>query len=443
MGKQRLEQKQTIHLTAKQIQFFNLLQIPITSLKEHIQKELEENPALEESEEENNEDLNVNTYSNYHKSNDFSDFQIEDKNESLAEYLHEQLIAIDLDEETTFLVDYLINSLDNSGFLTRDLYSISSDLLANENVNIDEEKLTKCLKILQSLEPNGVGAKDLQECLLIQLKKDHPKEKLAKEIISNQYKYFVNKNYDYLVKELDVKTNTLKEIYLLIESLSPIPSSGFSSTSNLSVEYVTPDFIVDIKNNTPVISPSKINLNSIRVSSYYVKLLETTNDKETAVFLKDRIEKAKWFKDALLKRDTTLKNIINAIVSTQKKYFISGLEKDLAPMKLADIAQIVNVDISTISRASNSKYLETHFGTFKVKELFSEAYRKDDGSIISTKEIKTAMKELVDNEDKSNPLTDEEITELLSENEYHIARRTVAKYRERLAIPISKHRKKL
>lgn len=446
MGKQKLQQKLNQNISTKQIQFLNLLQIPITSLQERIQKELEDNPTLEENEE-NEEDVfseNNTGLSSFHNTkNDFNLVQIEDKKETLANYLSEQLINLELDDKKTFLINYLINSLDSYGFLSSDLHTISNDLLTQEDINIDEEKLGVCLETLQSLEPVGVGARNLNHCLLLQLEKNFPNEKVAFNILKKHYKYFVNKNFDFLISEYKINENNLKAIYKIIESLNPIPSSGFSKNPNMTIEYITSDFNVTIKNEIPVISAIKLKNNSIRISKYYIDLLNNTKDKNTSDFLSEKIERARWFKNALIKRESTLLKIVTSIVEYQMKYFVSGAEKDLKPMKLSDIAQNVGVDISTISRASNSKYIETHFGTFKIKELFSEAYRKDNGEIISTKEIKTKLLELINNENKSKPFTDDELADLLGKEEYHIARRTTAKYRETLKIPVSRLRKKL
>ena len=446
MSKQKLEQNLSQNISAKQIQFLNLLQIPITLLQERIQKELEDNPTLEESEE--NEtgvdgDDNMGTRNYYSSKKEFNTFQIEDKKETLTNYLSEQLINLDLDERDTFLINYLINSLDGYGFLSSDLHTISNDLLTQEDVDVDEKKLRFCLKKLQSFEPIGVGAKNLNHCLLLQLEKKFPEEEIGFNILNNHYKYFVNKNFDFLISQYKINEKKLKTIYKIIESLNPIPSAGFSKNPNMTIEYITSDFNVGIKNGVPIITATKLKENGITISKYYIDLLNNTKDKKTSKFLTEKIEKAQWFKEALIKRDETLLKIITTIVEFQKNYFISGLEKDLKPMKLSDIAQIVSVDISTVSRASNSKYIETHFGTFKVKELFSEAYRKDNGEIISTKEIKTSLLELINNEDKSKPFTDDELADLLGKEDYHIARRTTAKYRESLKIPISRLRKKL
>jgi RNA polymerase sigma-54 factor len=441
MSKQRLQQKHQQNLSPQQIQFLSLLQIPIISLEKRIEEELEDNPALEEEDEDEEIELSHINFSDA-QSNDFTQIQIEDKKESLSEYLHQQLIAIDVKEEQKFLISYLINSLDNSGFLSRELYAISSDLLVNHEMEIREEELLFVLKILQQLEPYGVGAQNLQECLLIQLKIRYPDNSAALTIVKDYYKPFTNKNFEHLCKHLNMDLVELKQIYTLIESLNPIPGSGFSN-SNIATEYISADFTILIKNNKAELHLNKSNIKPIQVSKYYANLLEETTDEETKSFLKQKVGKALWFKEALVKRDDTLQKVMSAIISVQEKYFISGNEADLIPMKLADIAQIVRMDISTISRVSNSKYVETHFGTFLLKELFSEAYRKDNGELISTKEIKNRLKELIEIEDKNKPFTDEELSGLLGKDEYHIARRTVSKYREILGLQTAKLRRKL
>ena len=438
MNKQRLQQKQYQSLSSQQIQFLGLLQIPIVALEKRIEEELEENPALEEEQEE----INLSERSFQQHNNDDNQFQIEDKSESLNDYLSQQLIAIDIDENQLFLVKYLINSLDDDGFLNRDLHSITSDLLISNNLEINEQQLNKALAIVQQLEPFGVGAKNLQECLLIQLKHKHPEKELEKEIISNYYIPFSNKNFEHLAKYLNVNFNKLKKAYSTIESLNPIPGNGFSKNSE-RIAYVYPDFSITIDDGKLELKLNNSNVKTIKVSSYYQNMLKHTEDEDTRKFLVDKVEKANWFKNAIAKRNDTLKNVVTAILEIQESYFISGNEKELKPMKLADIAQIVNMDISTISRVSNSKYIATHFGTFKLKELFSEAYRKDNGEIISTKEIKTRLQEIIASEDKISPFTDEKLAGLLGKDDYHIARRTVAKYRENLNIQIAKLRREL
>ena len=434
MSKQRLEQKQYQKLSPQQIQFLGLLQIPIVSLEKRIEEELEDNPALEEDEENQ-------TYFSSDKT-DFSDFQIEDKSESLTSYLEKQLVGNELSESNLFLVKYLINSLDSNGFLSRDLFSISSDLLISDNLDISEVMMVNALNVLQDLDPIGVGAKNLQECLLIQLKKIYPENKLALKIMTEFYSQFSNKNFENLIKNLDISEEKLKSTYSLIESLNPIPSNGFFKNEEIA-EYIYPDFTVLVVNNQLELQLNKSNTKPIKISKYYSKLLKETSDKTTKEFLQEKIEKALWFKEALIKRETTLKKVMLAIISFQKNYLLSGQESDLKPMKLADIANIVNMDISTISRVSNSKYVEAHFKIFKLKELFSEAYKKDDGQVISTNEIKNHLKEIILKEDKTTPYNDEQLAELLGKDNYHIARRTVAKYREQLGIEIAKLRREL
>jgi len=439
MSKQRLQQKQYQNLSPQQIQFLGLLQIPIVALEKRIEEELEDNPALEEDEQ---EEISLSERSfQQHNSNDIQ-FQIEDKSESLSDYLNQQLIALDIDDNQQFLVKYLINSLDDNGFLNRDLHAITSDLLINNNLDISEYELGKALLVLQQLEPFGVGAKNLQDCLLIQLRILHSEKQLEQRIISDYYTPFSNKNFEHLAKHLEVDFNALKSAYKTIESLNPIPGNGFSKNAN-TIAYVYPDFTVTIVDDKLETKLNKSNVKPIKVSKYYQNMLKETDDNATKKFLQEKVEKATWFQGAIEKRNETLKNVFSVILSIQEAYFFSGNEKDLKPMKLADIAQVVNMDISTISRVSNSKYVATHFGTFKLKELFSEAYRKDNGELISTKEIKSKLQEIIATEDKINPFTDEKLAELLGREDYHIARRTVAKYRENLGLQTAKLRREL
>jgi len=441
MGKQRLKQKQNQNLSPLQIQFLGVLQLPILSLEKRVEEELEENPALEEEEEE--EEENITIYKKAGGNNqDFENIQIEDSSYSIQEHLAKQLINLNLPEETLFLINYLINSLDDNGFLNRDLYSISSDLLANEGRTYTEKELQLALEVLQRLDPSGIGAKNLQESLLLQLKQIYPKEKNAFITISKHYAAFTNKNFEYLLDELNLSEKELKSIYRLIERLNPFPAAKFSKNS-IPAKYIYPDFKITIVNNDLDLKINTGNTKNLKVSKYYSDLLSNSNDQETKKFLSKKIEKAKWFKDAMQKRELTLKRVMKTIIDLQKEFFISGDEANLKPMKLADVAEIVKMDISTISRVSNSKFIETHFGTLKVKELFSDAFRKDNGEIISTNEIKQKLKNLTLNEDKLKPYTDEKLAELLGEDEYHIARRTVAKYREQLGIETSKMRREL
>ena len=439
MNKQRLVQKQYQNLSPQQIQFLSLLQTPIVSLEKRIEEELENNPALEEDE---HEEINQPLYQKKEGVNNFEEHQIVEKNESLENYLINQLIDLNLEDDIKFLVKYLINSIDKNGFLNRDLYSISSDILINHNENIEEKKLDEALTILKSLEPIGIGSKNLQECLLIQLKTKFPNEEDAYNIILHHYSSFSNKNYEFIIKKIGLSKIELRKIYELIAKLQPIPSTGFSSQSN-TTKYIYSDFTISTINNEIELQINKANTKPVKTSNYYSALLNETKDSKTKEFLSKKIEQANWFKEAIIKREHTLKIVMQAIIKLQKDYFLSGAESDLKPMKLSDIAEMVNMDISTISRVSNSKYIETQFGTFKVKELFSEAYIKESGEIISTNVIKNKLKELIAIENKLSPLTDEQLTRELSKHEFNIARRTVSKYREILNIKTAKLRREI
>jgi RNA polymerase sigma-54 factor len=450
MQKQKLQQKLGFNLSPQQIQFLALLQIPLASLDSRIQEELEDNPALEETEK--LEDISIDEmeedYSNSYKykqqtNSDYSEVQISDFEETLSEYLKKQLLLLNLDEDDLFLIEYLIDSLDENGWISREVFSISDDLLINLNLEFSEEEIIKALLLIQTLEPFGVGARNLQECLLVQLKNKEQNEivELSIKVLENQYERFSKKNFEGVIRELEISEKQLKDVYELVEKLNPFPASNFSK--NRSASYITPDFIIKIIDEKNIVSLSKRSGKELRVSNHYKKMIQETSDKKAKEFLKQKIESANWFKDAILQREQTLLKVMNAIIKHQEKYFLSGDDKDLNPMILADIAQIVNMDISTISRVSNSKYVQTFFGSFLLKELFSEAYRKDNGELISTKVIKSKLKDIVDSEDKTSPYTDEKITILLGEEEYHIARRTVSKYREELGIETSKYRREL
>ena len=437
MNKQHLEQRGELNLSPQQIQFLNLLQIPLAELEKRIKEELEENPALEEDDDEENTFFQKKQASDYN--NDINSLSnIGTKDLTLQEYLQQQLVSYELSENTHYLMNYLINSLDDNGFLNSETDSILNDLEINSNKKFTKQELENTRELLKKLEPKGVGAKNIQEALIIQLKDSD----LAVEIIKNFYKQFTNKNFEYIIKNLNISYSKLKSVYKKIEALNPIPSSGFSKSIN-PVEYISADFIIHIKDGEPIMSLNKGYFKPIKLNHYYSALLKETSDKETADFLKEKIDKAKWFKDSLLRREATLKKVMSAIITFQKEYFISGKEKKLKPMKLADIAEIVKMDPSTISRVSNSKYVETNFGTFKIKELFSEAFKKENGEIISTKEIKSVLKQIIEEENKKNPLTDEHLSFLLEKKGFNIARRTVAKYRDNLGYEIAKLRREL
>ena len=446
MQNQKLEQNQKLRFGPQQIHFLNLLQTPLSLLNDRIEKEMEENPVIEDAvveedilEEEGRNHIGFNYSKKHYPLNNLSE-----KSTSLADFLHTQIIGLHLEEKTTFLVNYLIDSLDENGFLNIDISSVANDLLISFNMTVLESELKQALSIVQQLEPVGVGAKNLQSCLLIQLENKPTNEitSLAIQAISSFYKDFANKNFDFLLKNLSVSSEKLKLIYKEVERLNPIPSRGFSRESNVD-PVIIPDFIISIINGVPTLQLNNNFRKNIKISNKYRDMLKETNDEETKKFLTQKIESAEWFKSAIIERENTLKKVMNAILNFQYDYFKTGNEKEIKPMKLSDIAEIVKMDISTISRVANKKYVETDFDVFLLKEVFSEGYKKIDGEVISTKEIKSALKELVENEDKNSPLTDEKLRDMLEKNEYDIARRTVTKYRESLGIPISKLRKRL
>lgn len=446
MQKQKLHQKLGTKISFLQIQFLSLLQIPLSDLNSRIQDELEENPALEEEEEINIENASKKDYrykgNQNNTINEIHNFSVD--SESLSDYLKTQLVTLDLNEEERFLAEYLIDSLDKNGWLDRDWFSISDDILVNLNLEFSEKEIQKAISIIQQLDPCGVGARDLKESLIIQLKNKKTTTTIdfAIKILQSHYDKFAKKNFESIIKEFKIEDHQLKEIYEVVEKLNPYPASNFN-TSNKPKEYIYPDFLVRLDNDKNIVSLNKRLGRGLRVSRTYQKMLDETKDREAKLFLTKKIESAIWFKEAISQREKTLENVMNTIVSIQLDYFSTGDENLLKPMKLADIAEIVKMDLSTISRVTNSKYVETFFGTFLLKDLFSEAYRKEDGEKISVKVIKKSLEEIIRKEDKKSPFTDEKISELLGKEEYHIARRTVAKYREELKIPTSKYRRKL
>ena len=445
MQKQHQILRQKFKLSPQQIQFLGLLAIPVVDLEKRIEEELEENPTLEESDDTENIDNKEENF-HYKSKNSKLDFVVDNITanvDSLSNFLHKQIVGINKHDKEVELLEYLIDSLDDNGFLMQRHNAIIDDYFIANDILISEQELNDTLNILKSFDPAGVGAKDLQECLIIQLeRKDNAYKSISIEILRNYYHEFSNKNFEKIIKELKISEKELAGVYKEIETLNPIPGGSFSINKE-NTEYVVPDF--SLKNSEDGISVILNNPNkrNVAVNKYYEKLLKETSDAETKDFLQTKIEKAKWFVDALKKRNKTLKDVMETIVKIQKNYFISGKEYDIKPMKLADIAEIIKMDISTISRVTNSKYVETNFGSFLLKDFFSEAYKKDNGDIISTKEIKKKLIDIIEGEDKTKPYTDEVICELLGKEDYHIARRTVAKYREELKIPISKFRRKL
>ena len=453
MQKQRLKQEIGLNLSPQQIQFMNLLQIPLISLEKRIEDELESNPALEETnkEKEKNEDTESGweSTSNHNPSREEKYNTVARERElSLQEFLLQQLPMQSLDDDESELAQFIIGCLDDNGFLSRSLLSISDDLLFKLNLNISETELAPILKIVQNLDPTGVGARDLKECLLLQLENKTQTEsiKLAQSVLQNQYTAFANKNYEKLLKEFDIDENQIRQVYKEVEQLNPKPGSSFTNTQEVNA-YITADFLLEDNNDELNVILNNSRSKSLRSSQYYKKMLENLQqekgDKEAIQFLKEKIEGAEWFANALIQREQTLLKTMNCIVSIQEEFFKTGDAKLLKPMKLLDISEKIDLDISTISRVTNSKYIETPYGTFLLKEFFSDAYSKDDGTVISNKVIKSHLEDILENENKKKPYSDEELSEKLDELGFHIARRTVAKYRDQLGVAVARLRRKL
>jgi len=486
MLKQSLQQKLLQKLSPQQIQMIKLLEIPTIQLEQRIKKELEENPVLEEGKDEdellndpeedfsdekmdndadefslddyiNDEDipsyrLNANNYSKDDKKEDipFS------TGTSFHEHLQNQIGLRNLSEKEEVLALYLIGNIDDDGYVRRKLESIVNDLAFSQNIETDEDELLEVLRTIQDMEPVGVGARTLQECLLLQIEnknQDIPETSLARKILKYYFQEFTKKHYEKIITRLNITEEELKDAVNEILKLNPKPGSSYSETQSQAVQTIVPDFILDNKDGELQLSLNAKNVPELRLNSTYTNMLEgfaqknkdqkTKNDKEAISFVKQKLDSAKWFIDAIKQRQNTLMLTMNAIIEYQYNYFLEGDESKLKPMILKDIAERTGLDISTISRVANSKYVQTHFGIFPLKYFFSEGLQTDSGEEVSSREIKSILKNCVENEDKKKPLTDDKLTNILKEKGYRIARRTVAKYREQLNIPVARLRKEL
>ena len=478
-----LQQKLLQKLSPQQIQVIKLLEIPTLLLEQRIKKELEENPVLElemegsEPEEDNeirdddetvsdvdndeftfddyyNEDEDIPSYklntNNYSKDDIYVDIPFS-VGTSFHEFLYEQLGMVKFTEEQQQLAEYIIGNIDDDGYLRRDLSAISDDLAFNMNIEVSEEELLLILKVIQEFDPPGVGARDLRECLLNQLnKKNREKQKIAYEILFDFFDEFTKKHYSKIQAKLDLSDQDLKDAIDSILKLNPKPGSSYSNPLNKSNQHIVPDFILEIVDGELVLSLNQRNVPELKINETYLGMLralgenhKNKNKKEALHFVKEKLDSAKWFIDALQQRQTTLLLTMSEIINFQQEYFLDGDETKLHPMILKDIAERTNLDISTISRVSNSKYIQTHFGIYPLKYFFSEGLQKDDGEEVSTREIKKILQDCIANEDKIKPLTDDKLAMILKKKTYNIARRTVAKYREQLGIPVARLRKEL
>jgi RNA polymerase sigma-54 factor len=484
MLKQRLQQKLLQKLSPQQIQMIKLLEVPTLQIEQRIKKELEENPALEEGaedddipsdgEEEQFEEADKDdeefTLADYIEEDDIPDYRLqvnnyskdeEKRNEipfsvgaSFHEHLESQLSLRDLTDKQKVLGEYILGNLDEDGYLRRELENIVDDLAFLQNVETTEEELEEVLKIIQDLEPAGVGARTLRECLMLQIEKrdiTQPSTKLALTILDTYFDEFTKRHYDKIVLRLGISEDDLKDAIDEILHLNPKPGGVYSDPYSRTSQPIIPDFILELTEDGFDLHLNSRNLPELRLSSAYSEMLHSYSRdksqkkemKDAVLFVKQKIDSAKWFIDAIKQRQNTLLLTMNAILEYQQEYFIDGDETKLKPMILKDVAEMTGLDISTVSRVANSKYVQTHFGIFPLKFFFSEGLQTDSGEEVSTREIKRILQDCIENEQKRRPLTDESLTDILQEKGYLIARRTVAKYREQLNIPVARLRREI
>ncbi len=484
--RQRLQQKQLQRLSPQQIQLMKLLQIPTIALEQRIKEELEGNPALEEGDEIDDLDDEFADLKNEEEEYDDSDsddeFGIEDylDDDDIPEYalyanntsaddedkevplsggmsfrdlLSEQLGMRVLSELQRTIAETIIGNLDDDGYLRREIYAIVDDLAFTQNIHTNEDEVEDLLEVIQGFEPSGVGARNLQECLLLQLNKKEETENvaLAKTLIEKMMDEFSKKHYSKICQRLHIEEDQLKKVLDEVLKLNPRPGNSLSDSTKV-VQNIVADFMITNDDGKLELTLNGRNAPQLKVSNQYKQMLRAYSEakgkankeqKEAVQFVKQKLDGAKWFIDAIQQRQMTLYGTMDAIMEYQKEYFLTGDETKLKPMILKDISDIVNLDISTISRVANSKYVQTQFGTFLLKSFFSESLTTESGEEVSSREVKKILSDAIDGEDKSHPLADEKLAGLLKEKGYIIARRTVAKYREQLGIPVARLRKEL
>ena len=454
MQKLQLRQNQSQKLSPQQIQFIKLLQLSNSNIEAEIKKEIEENPALEENEKNENIDIvNRENYNYYQKSNNENlNFNREENisnTESFRENLISQLNYQKLDKGENIIANQIIGTLDNDGYLRRDLESIIDDIAFAENIEFKNSDIEKVLLKIQKLEPAGIAARNLEECLILQIDSiEEPTQNqlLAKKIILENFKEFTNKKFDVIYQKYDHPKNIINNAFDYIKTLNPKPSGGLED-SNLT-EFLIPDFIVKKDNNEFIVElasgnkPLNINKNYISIYDELKNKKNKDNEsKESFDFIKSKLEKAQWFVEALNQRNNTLLKTMNTIVKIQKRFFNDGDENDLKPMILKDIAEIIKMDISTVSRIVKSKNVQTDYGIFPLRYFFSESTIKKGDDLVSSKIVKNYLSNLIENEDKSSPYSDDQLEKILKKEGYDVARRTIAKYREQLNIPVARLRK--
>ncbi len=488
MLRQSLNLKLSQKLSPQQIQLMKLIQLPTQALEQRLKEEMNENPALEAGKEEDEdyekdefdneefedyddgdsetietEDINIDEYLSNDETPDYklsaNNYSDEEQRESplaasvsFHQDLLNQLNTFILTDSEREIAEFLVGNIDDQGYIRRSIPDIVDDLAFTQGIYTDEKTLERILHIVHALEPSGVGARDLQECLLLQLKHKTPTEsvEMAIDILENQFDAFTKKHYDKLQAKYGISSDQLKKTIEEIEKLNPTPGGSFAGSTRL-IEHVVPDFAIKIVEGELELTLNGRNAPTLHVSRDYQEMLQTykvskeksQNQKDAVQFIKQKLDSAKWFIDAIRQRQETLFVTMNAIMHYQREFFLDGDETKLRPMILKDIADIVGLDISTISRVANSKYVDTPYGTKLIKEFFSESMTNDQGEEVSTLEIKKILKNVIEDEDKRKPLPDDQLAEILKDKGYPIARRTIAKYREQLDIPVARMRKKI
>ncbi len=485
MLKQHLQFKLSQKLSPQQIQLMKLIQLPVQAFEQRLKQELEENPALERGKEDsgalddeygdsydgdgevesiNTDDINIDDYLSDDEVPDYrtrtSNYSADDEEKSIPyaagisfnQFLINQLNTVYLNDEEWTVAEFLVGSVDESGYIRRPLTDIMDDLAFTQNVYVDEATIEHVLKIVQEMDPPGVGARSLDECLIIQLKRKEmsPAIGLAIEILEKSFDQFTKKHYDKLQQRHSIDEQQLKEAISEIEKLNPKPGGSYSGNSKI-IEHIVPDFAIRIVDGELELTLHGRNAPELHVSKEYQNMLagyksakdRSKSQKDAVLFIKQKLDAAKWFIDAIKQRQQTLFITMNAIMGYQKEYFLSGDERKLRPMILKDIADTIDMDVSTVSRVANSKYVDTPYGTKLIKEFFSESMKNIEGEDVSTREIKKILETVIREENKKKPLTDDKLAQMLKEKGYPIARRTVAKYREQLGIPVARLRKQI
>jgi RNA polymerase sigma-54 factor len=490
---QGLQQKLLQKLSPQQIQLMKLLQVPTAHLEERIKEELEENPALEQSEEDHDDQFDAEPKDEFDSDDEFetegseeeydnidlSEYVADDDGEiaeyktrddnypeaeesktvpykietSFHEHLHDQLLMLKLDDQQKKISEQIVGSIDDDGYLRRETAAIVDDLAFRQNIDSNEAEVEQVIRMIQQFDPPGVAARNLQECLLIQLdrqQRDNKSVELAIEVLTHYFDEFTKKHYDKIQRGLNIGDDELKQVINQIIRLNPKPGGNLSDM-NKAESYVIPDFFIYNNGGMLELTLNSKNAPDLRISEGYRDMLreydkgskKDKRQKEAVIFIKQKIDAAKWFIDAIKQRQHTLSSVMETIMEYQHEFFMTGDETSLRPMILKDIAERTGLDISTVSRVANSKFVQTEFGTYRLKFFFSESLSTESGEEVSTREVKKILSDLIEGESKKKPLSDEKLTELLQEKGYNIARRTVAKYREQLNIPVARLRKEL